>query len=207
MVETHQTAVLRLQHLGGAAVRVQRVKGLDPQPRVPPSTYFVHRPGSQSLQQPAEHRSILQRRLEESLRVRDALLGGLQDPQRDEPRFSFNFLICLQSVVSSFGSLVRFFFFFFFGGFASWRSALLTGPEERPRSNMSAVRCRHWLVFAFGGNGTSLVLSGCGAAGEFTDIRSSPFQTQRHHRSSSVSNSRLSTAPMRPFSSASGVLV
>lgn len=53
----------------------------------PMPTYFVHRPGSEPLQQPAQHRSILQRGLEKTLRVRDAFLGGLQDPQRDEPRY------------------------------------------------------------------------------------------------------------------------
>lgn len=55
--------------------------------RPPVPTHFVHRPGSKPLQQPAQHRPILQRTLEETLRVRDALLGGLQDPQRDEPRY------------------------------------------------------------------------------------------------------------------------
>lgn len=60
---------------------------LIPQSSIPPSTYFVHRPGSESLQQPAQHRSILQRRLEERLGIRDAFLGRLQDPQRYEPRY------------------------------------------------------------------------------------------------------------------------
>lgn len=50
-------------------------------------TYFVHRPRSEPLQQPTQHCSILQRRLEEGLRVRDALLGGFQDPQRNKPRY------------------------------------------------------------------------------------------------------------------------
>lgn len=58
-----------------------------PQSSIPPSTYFVHRPGSESLQQLAEHRSILQRGLEKSLRIRDAFLGRIQDPEGDEPGY------------------------------------------------------------------------------------------------------------------------
>ncbi|KAF3857179.1 hypothetical protein F7725_009038 [Dissostichus mawsoni] len=38
-----------------------------------------------SLQQPAQHRSILQGGLQETLRIRDAFLGRVQDPQRYEP--------------------------------------------------------------------------------------------------------------------------
>jgi len=43
MAGTHQAAVLRLQHLGGATVRVQRVKGLDPQVRGVRRTLAVFR--------------------------------------------------------------------------------------------------------------------------------------------------------------------
>lgn len=49
-------------------------------------TYF-HRPGSEFVQQPTQDDSILQRRLEESLGIRDAFLWRLQDPQGYEPGY------------------------------------------------------------------------------------------------------------------------
>lgn len=49
-------------------------------------THFLDGPGQQALQQPAEDHPILQRRLQEALRVRDGFLGRLQHPQGNEPR-------------------------------------------------------------------------------------------------------------------------
>lgn len=57
-----------------------------PRGREPGGTYFLDGPGQQALQQPAEDHPILQRRLQEALRVRDGFLGRLQHPQGDEPR-------------------------------------------------------------------------------------------------------------------------
>lgn len=75
---------------GGArglpAPRAPSAGACPPRGSGPGDTHFLDGPGQQALQQPAEDHSILERRLQEALRVRDGLLGRLQHPQGDEPR-------------------------------------------------------------------------------------------------------------------------
>lgn len=77
----------------GASSRPRRPPPGLPTPRAwpprghgPGGTHFLDGPGQQALQQPAEDHPILQRRLQEALRVRDGFLGRLQHPQGNEPR-------------------------------------------------------------------------------------------------------------------------